>query len=326
MALEPGAGGWVRTSPMTTPELPAALPAARADRPQFSIVIAAVNGYAPLAGCLAAVERIPERDRAEVIVVDRCNVGRRIKREFPATTVLLVAPDMTIPEMRSLGMRASRGEWVIVTEDHCEPRPDWLRQFAAAAETGPWDVIAGAVENGRRERLVDWAAFFTEYSDYLAPRPSGETANLPGMNTAYRRAALAAVPGLIEASLWETFLHARLREAGARLYAASDVVLDHCKSFGFREFLVQRFYLARSFAGMRLRGAALPKRVAYGLAAPALLAILPYRTFTRVWRKGRYRRELLLSAPILVSFFASWAVGECVGYLFGEGDASRKVE
>ncbi|GIW07010.1 MAG: hypothetical protein KatS3mg060_1815 [Dehalococcoidia bacterium] len=310
---------------MTTQELPAAALAARPGQPAFSIVIAAVNGYAPLAGCLAAIERIPERDRAEVIVVDRCNVGGRIKREFPETTVVIVSPAMTIPEMRSLGIRASRGEWVIVTEDHCEPRPDWLRQFAAAA-SGPWDVIAGAVENGRRDRLVDWAAFFTEYSEYMAPRPSGETPDLPGMNTAYRRAALDAVPGLIEASLWETFLHTRLREAGARLYSASDVVIDHCKSFGYREFLGQRFHLARSFAGMRLRGAPLPKRIAYGLAAPALLVILPYRTLTRIWRKGRHRRELLLSAPILVSFFASWAAGECVGYLFGEGDSSRKVE
>ncbi|MCL6646953.1 MAG: glycosyltransferase [Chloroflexi bacterium] len=296
-----------------------------ASLPTFSVVIAAVNGYAPLARCLQAIERLEGRAHAEVIVIDRANVARRLKAEFPATTLVTVSPEMTIPEMRSLGMRLARGEWVIVTEDHCEPRPDWLQRFQAAA-SGPWDVIAGAVVNGRRQRLVDWAAFFTEYSEYMAPRPAGETADLPGMNTAYRRQSLLALPGLVEAGLWETFLHARLQAAGCRLYAAADVLVDHCKSFGYREFLSQRFYLARSFAGMRLRGAPPVKRLAYGLAAPALLFLLPVRTFRRIWRKGAHRRELLLSFPILLSFFASWAAGEMVGYLFGEGDASRKVE
>lgn len=311
---------------MTTQDLPTSSRTALTRRPTLSVVIAAVNGYQPLAGCLRAIERIPERSLAEVIVVDRCNVGARIKAEFPDTAILLVSPELTIPEMRSLGIRASKGDWVIVTEDHCEPRHDWFSRFLAAAETGPWDVIAGAVENGKRDRLVDWAAFFTEYSEYMAPRPSGENADLPGMNTAYRRAALDGVPGLVEASLWETFLHARLREAGCRLYAASDVLLDHCKSFGYREFLSQRFYLARSFAGMRVRNAPLLKKLAYGLASPLLFVILPYRTVSRIWRKGRHRRELLFATPILISFFASWAAGEFAGYLFGEGDASSKVE
>jgi hypothetical protein len=311
---------------MTTLEQQARAEVEPRARPQFSVVIAAVNGFEPLAGCLRAIDRIPEGGSAEIIVVDRCRMAAEIHRAFPNVRIYPVSARATIPQMRSTGIIASSGEWVVITEDHCEPHADWFRQFVAAADSGPWDVIAGAVENGRRDRLVDWAAFFTEYSEYMAPRPSGENADLPGMNTAYRRAALDRVPRLVEEALWETFLHQRLRDSGARLYASSDVLLDHCKSFGFFEFLSQRFYLARSFAGMRVRGAAPVTRLAYGAASPALLGILPLRTFRRIWAKGANRRELVLAAPILATFFASWTAGEFVGYLFGEGDASSKVE
>ncbi len=134
------------------------------------------------------------------------------------------------------------------------------------------------------------------------------------------------MPGLVESAVWETFLHARLREAGYRLFSASNVLLDHCKSFGYWEFLSQRFYLARSFAGMRVRNAPLTRKLLYGAASPALLVILPTRVATKVWKKNKHRKELAKSFPILMTFMGSWTAGEFVGYLFGEGDASSKVE
>jgi len=295
------------------------------DVSRLSVVIACVNGYAPLAGCLAALARCHGAEAAQVIVVDRCRVAERVAAEFPWATVLYAERDATIPQMRSAGILASSGEWIIVTEDHCEPRSDWLERFAAHA-LGPYDVVAGSVENGRTAHLVDWAAFFTEYSEYAAPRASGETGDLPGMNTAYRRSALFGVPGLVQSAQWETFIHAALLGAGRRLYADGGIILDHCKSFGFWDFFTQRFHLARSFAGMRVRGAPASRRAVYGLLAPALIAILPTRIVGKIWRKGRNRRELVLCLPLLAVFLASWTVGEWVGYWFGEGDSSSKVE
>lgn len=295
-------------------------------KPKWSIVVAAVNGFEPLSGCLRAIDRIPERGTAEIIVVDRCRVADQVRRQFPTVTVLGAGADMTIPQMRSKGILASTGEWVIVTEDHCEPRKGWLKAFQSEIDSGGWDVIAGAVENGCRDRLVDWAAFFTEYSEYMAPRQAGETGDLPGMNTAYRRSALNAIPGLVESAVWETFLHARLKEAGFRLYSSSKVLLDHCKSFGYWDFLTQRYYLARSFAGMRVRGEPLSRKLLWGAASPALMVLLPLRIIQRVRQRPRYAGKLRKSFPILLTFTAAWTLGELTGYLFGEGDASQKVE
>jgi len=64
---------------------------------------------------------------------------------------------------------------------------------------------------------------------------------------------------------------------------------------------------------------------AYGLAAFALPPVLFYRTVTRVLQKGRHRRELVQSVPLLLLFVSSWALGEVVGYWTGPGDSLSRV-
>ncbi|MES4792757.1 MAG: glycosyl transferase, partial [Chloroflexota bacterium] len=60
-------------------------------------------------------------------------------------------------------------------------------------------------------------------------------------------------------------------------------------------------------------------------ATPILPMLLFARITLRAWRKGRHRRELLLSLPYIVLFTLSGSFGELIGYLRGPGDSLLRI-
>lgn len=291
-------------------------------------MIASVNGYPALAECLVSLDRQTARDRAEIIVVDRLGDGtaEQVEIDFPGVVVLRAERHRTIPQLRSQGLRAARGTIVAITEDHVVAPPDWIEAMLAAHARYPEaGAIGGPVTNCRTTNAVDWASFLCEYSEFLPPLPVARSSAIPGMNTSYKRGAIDACGDLFYTGVWETFLHARLLAVGQELRSEASVVLGHNKSFGCWEFLVQRFYLARSFAGMRVAEAGRLRRAAYALVSPALFPLLVSRIVRRAYRKG-YSAHLARSMPLLLLFLLAWTVGEGAGYAFGEGNASAHVE
>jgi hypothetical protein len=99
---------------------------------------------------------------------------------------------------------------------------------------------------------LDWATFFCEYSTFIQPVTFGPVHDLPGNNVSYKRREIICVLGeSIDKGVWEGFLHGKLMEQGYELFSTPSIVVFHKKSFGFFEFLLQRFYYSQSFAGMR---------------------------------------------------------------------------
>jgi hypothetical protein len=103
------------------------------------------------------------------------------------------------------------------------------------------------------------------------------------------------------------------------------IVVGHKKHYSVGEYSGQRFLYSRSFAGARVKAAPFSRRAAYGLAAMALPPVLFGRVAARVWRDGRYRRQLLASLPLLAIFVIAWAAGEVAGAWLGAGDALERV-
>jgi GT2 family glycosyltransferase len=296
--------------------------------PALSVIIASVNGYPYLAECLLSLERQTVRERLEVIVVDRLGDGtaEQAEADFPRVRVLRAPRNRSVPQLRSEGLRVARGAVVAITEDHVVAPPGWASAILSAHARYPAAAaIGGPVDNHRTASALDWASFLCEYSEFLPPLPAVASAAIPGMNTSYKRRAIEACGDLFYAGVWETFLHARLLDLGEELRADPAILLHHNKSFGWGEFLSQRYYLARSFAGMRVAGAGLARKAAFALASPALLPLLTWRIARRSLRKG-YGAQLRRAAPVLLLFLLAWSAGEGVGYAFGEGDASARVE
>ena len=295
--------------------------------PRISIAIACVNGLPYIEECLRSFERQRDGISYEVIVADRCNRGcREVVRRHPNAALIEVdRPGATIPELRALAIRRARGEIVGITEDHCIAPDGWLAAMALAHDEQR-RIVGGPVENAATQRLVDWAVFFCEYSVFEPPLPAGP-GSVPGNNTTYDRALLPLIDDLLDEGVWEEAFNARLAGHGHATYLEPAAVMLHKKSFGPGEFLAQRYHYARSYAGLRLRGAPGWRRPIYaGFAVTLLPPMLLARIVGNVWRKGHHRRELLLTLPLLALFVLAWGWGEVVGYLFGPGDSLAKVE
>jgi hypothetical protein len=293
---------------------------------ELSVVVPSVNGLGDLIGCLTALEAQATDARLEMIVVDRLGdaIRQEVAKRFPTATVIAVPPDTTIPRMRELAFGTATGDAVAVIEDHVIVPAGWARALLTARrETGA--VVGGSIDNAARSSVVDWAAFLCEYSHCITPLPSGPTNALPGNNVIYDRALLERYRDTIAAGKWENYLHDAMHRDGVPMVLRPEIGVGHKKHYTVGEYLSQRFLYARSYAGERVKGMPLAKRLSYGAAAFALPPLLMYRTVARVLAKRRYRMQLLLSIPLLVLFIASWTAGEIVGYWTGPADSLSRV-
>jgi hypothetical protein len=212
-----------------------------------------------------------------------------------------------------------------MTEDHCVPPEDWYERIVAA-HAAPYVAIGGAIENAATERLVDWAVFLCEYSNFVAPVAAGVVHDIPGPNVAYKREALAHMQDLLDAGQWENFLHARLEQHGFELYRDPSIVIYHRKFFTLAEFLSQRYHYGRGFAGMRVAGAPMARKALFALGTPILPPLILWRIGSRLFGRRRHRLIYLKALPLLALFTLSWSLGELVGYLAGPGDSLARVE
>ena len=266
----------------------------------------------------------------EIVIADRLqdDVTTRIRRDYRHVKVIDCPPDVTLTEMRTLAFEASSASIVAVTEDHCVPAPGWAAILKKAFDEGGQDLVAvgGSVVNGVTDTGLDWATYLCEYSFFSPPVAQGESDILPGMNVAYRRTALQAVPRvLLISGFWETTVHPLLLRNGGRFLSLNELVMFHKKRFSWGLFASQRFIYSRYFAGLRFGDAALPKRAAASLASLALPPLLLMRAVKAARAKG-LGREMLRASPYLLTLYCVWAAGESVGALKGPGNALAMIE
>ncbi|MEO8135849.1 MAG: glycosyltransferase [Betaproteobacteria bacterium] len=266
----------------------------------------------------------------EVVVVDRIDdaVSATIRSRFPEVRLHACDRSTTLPEMRAQALAESRGQLILVTEDHCVPQSSWLRDFKTVLEEHPSaSVIAGCVENGVTDRALDWATYLCEYASFAPPIEEGFGATLAGMNVLYKRSVLEeCAPELLTKGFWETTVHPVLALQGKELLATNRVRIVHCKRFSFRLFAAQRFAYSRYYAGIRFAREQRLLRWTAALATPALPVLLTVRLVRTAAHKASIATVTLRAMPYMFAFFVIWAFGEMVGYLSGPGESLRTIE
>lgn len=306
--------------------------AATRPAPALTVVVPSVNGFADLERALSALDAESRDLSLEIIVVDRLgeSVRAATRARFPAARIIEAPPTATIPAMRRMAFTAASGGSVAVIEDHVIVPSGWARALLeaerdAGADAAGGVVVGGSVANGATDRTVDWAAFLCEYSHCITPIPAGPSDWLTGNNVVYPRALLDRYLGRLADDQWENHLHAMMRADGVVLVCRPDIVVAHRKHYSVGEYFTQRYLYARSYAGARVAGASVGRRLAFGAAAVALPPVLFWRTVSRILAKRRHRAELIRSLPLIALFVCAWAAGEVVGSWMGAGDSLRKV-
>jgi GT2 family glycosyltransferase len=292
--------------------------------PDITVIIASINGWEYLQVCLQALAVQQGALDAEIIVADcvGADVTAPVREQFPGVQLICYNEKQSVPKLRAAALAQARGRIIAITEDHCIPPSDWYQSLIRAHERHPAPAIGGAVDNGATKRIIDWAVFFCEYSNFISPVTDGVVHDLPGPNVSYKREALTELQEAIGDEYWETFVHGRLESEGKQLWSDPTVKVIHKKHFRFTDFLAERFHYSRAFAGTRNESFTKGKRLIYFFCAPLLPPMLLMRIFTRVLSKKQHLTEFAMSLPYIFIFMIAWAVGESVGYAIGPGDSA----
>ncbi|MBZ0303503.1 MAG: glycosyltransferase [Anaerolineae bacterium] len=297
------------------------------EKPTLSVVIASLNGLQYIQACLASMSKQQGSIHAEILVADCVGpvVTDFIKAEYPDVRLIAFNERKSVPELRSAGILASTGDLIVMTEDHCIAPDNWFKSLVESHAKYDNPAIGGAVDNAATERLIDWAVYFCEYSNFISPVPDGIVHDLPGPNVSYKRSALEPMMDMLEAGYWETFLHQRLESLGYELRSDPSIVIWHKKHFTFGDFMSERFHYGRWFAGTRNEFTSPGKRLFYLAFSPLLPALVIKRLIQRVRSRGRHYGAFARCLPLIFIFTLAWAAGEFTGYATGPGTSVLKL-
>lgn len=295
--------------------------------PDISVVIAAVNGPELLGLTLDSLERLPERERLEVVVVATEALDPVFQQSLEQRQVKVVYDGRlseSIPRLRHRGIRASTAPIVAIIEDHVAVESGWARTILQKMDDRSVSAVGGRVESGRGGWL-NTGVFLADYARYIGPVAEGPYADLPGNNVAYRREALLEYADALADGKWESWVNEALAAAGHRMISTNDMVVSHIKGFSLDEVITQRWHFARAYAGMRNADLGLAKRAVYGAGSTILPLLLTWRATRLFLAKNVSKLTIVATWPLVAGYMTIGAAGECVGYLFGPGRSLQRV-
>jgi hypothetical protein len=283
---------------------------------RLSVVLASCRSAELVRQALDALTPQCRASGAELIVARSVPLGQADpERLFDGCVVVPLPSGATIPEIRGAGLSIAKGEAVLLTEDNCTPRKDWVGRLASGFERGA-DVVGGTMGNAHPDRAVDSGAYYAEYGFFgpLRSAPGGGASPfVTGANVAYRRSVVERAAAWASAGEWEGVIHHRLAADGARFVLVNDAVVEqnvHCE---FRSFCRDRLEHAYAYATVRRAGWGSAKRAAMALATPVLPPLLTWRAWRHAGRSdpGGFVKAM----PYTLAFFTAWAAGEAAAYL-----------
>jgi len=298
-------------------------------RPEISAIVV-TDHYSSVTTTMKHLRAQTARDEMEVVLVtpsrEALGASDAELASFRHMKILEVGPLRSLPWGRAQGVRAASAPVVVLTETHSYPRPEWA-QALIDVHRGPWAAVGPIVANANPESMLSWAALMIAYGQWMEGTPGGEVANLPGHNSSYKREVLLRYGSRLEEMMEvEARLHADLRANGHRFYLEPRAKTDHVNVSRPTSFARVRFHSGRLFGASR--GAEWPprRRVAYGLAAPLIVAVRLWRFVRDLRRPGAPPGLLPRVVPALVAGLVVSSVAEAVGYLAGPGRSTHGRE
>lgn len=201
------------------------------ERPLISLLIPTYQEAAYVDRCLESVTRITwPHDRLEVLVIDGGSTDgtREVVREWeqrcPAVR-LLDNPDRYVPQALNRGIRASRGDVIVIMGAHAEAPENWLECVWEDLETHPevtgvggsWEIV-GTSSTGKAIALAQSSRVGVGGNSYRNGTRAGYADTI--VYGAYRRETFER-HGLLDEEMvrdQDDELNIRLLAAGERLW------------------------------------------------------------------------------------------------------------
>jgi hypothetical protein len=293
---------------------------------KVTVAVVGICSARHIARCLEALGGQEAPPSFDVLVVHDPNIVgvSDLSDRFGDARFVVNAGQRTPLELAARAVGMATGDLVLLTEDHCIPRSDWVRAMTAAAVAGR-AVVGGRVEIAENASAVDWAFYFVDFFRYAAPAREGPSPSLTVCNACYRKADLAAVAGLWSTDFHETAIHDALRARFGPLWLEPRSEVTMARHVKLRDALYERYAFGRLFGCKRIRFISRGRRLYYAILAPALPALLLLRMARKALRSRRLARAFLRSLLPLMAMVLTWSWGEWLGYVTGRHPRSLVV-
>ncbi|HEY7600148.1 MAG TPA: glycosyltransferase [Candidatus Limnocylindrales bacterium] len=259
----------------------------------------------------------------QLIVADVSGAPPPAELRDAADIVWLERPGEWVITARREAYALAAGEVVAVTEDHCTVAADWVARVLAAHAANPHAAaITGAVENGTRDSVAEWALYVSAHVRLAPPVPPR-----PGLagksNISYKRAVLARMPDFGPGVIEDVFSQ-QLRGAGLEVLGDDTIRVAHHQSGSAAQMLELQFHNGRTLGGVR-RAQMTATDYARALLPAPLAGFRLLRTLAVARTKALPPGALARAAPLVAALYLAHAAGETLGYLRGPGDSPRHL-
>jgi GT2 family glycosyltransferase len=291
------------------------------EAPELSVVIASYNAACSVTACLESLRRQRTRRRFEVILVDSSTDGTAdlVAREFPAVRLFSFSNRHFCGDARNIAITEAAAPVVAFIDADCVADESWVERICVGHE-GPYLAIGGAIANGRPSTLTGWAAYFSEFSQWMPNTPEQWMVDVAGANMSYKVSAFDQCGRFIGGTYCsDTEFHWRLAENGHQIRFRPDILISHHFDRSWPDFIRHEFFHGRSFATVRVnaQGFSRWRRAVYVMLGLPLAAKIVATIVARNLANRTYLSRCVGTAPLWVAGVLSWSAGECAGYLGG---------
>ncbi|HUR29507.1 MAG TPA: glycosyltransferase [Planctomycetota bacterium] len=294
--------------------------------PSVSVAIVSICSAEHLERCLASLDLQRAAPSFDVVVACDPHLSGmdELAARRPGVRIVSNIGQRTPLELASRALAEARGEFVLLTEDHCIPDPDWVATMLGARADGR-AVVGGRVEIRAEASALDWAFYFVDFFRYASPVRAGISPTLTVCNAAYSKRQLAEIESLWKGHFHETAINDALRRRFGALWLEPRSRVTMARHVTLGDALYERYAFGRLFGCTRLSFCSPPKRWFYCATAPALPVLL----LARMARKGLGSRALapafLRALVPLTLLVVWWSWGEWLGYLTRANPSSLVV-
>lgn len=288
----------------------------------MTVAVVAICGGDHLERCLQSLSHQSQTPGFEVVVAvpPRLMPDARVVSRHPGVRFVSHAADRTPVDLAALALRESRGQLVLLTEDHCEAAVNWVVVLSAAVVANA-RTCGGSLAPRSGLSPFDWAFFFVDFHPYLPTRPTGDAHSLSVCNVAYDRDALESLSQNWTEEFHETRIHDELRGRAGDFLFLSDARLTTGRHVGWTNGHSERYRFGRLFAAGRWPSST-ARRMLYGAASPLLPALLMLRMSRAAFRDRQSAARFLRALPHVFTLVGAWCAGEMMGYLTGRPPSS----
>lgn len=290
--------------------------------PLLSVVIASYNSVMTVERCLDSLAAQECDATFEVIVVDSSTdqTPELIAKRFPNVKLHRFKDRKYAGSARNIGIKAAKAEIIAFIDADCTAEKDWVEKIIIAHRT-PRPAIGGAIANGNPASAIGWAAYFTEFSQWMPKTPAHISIDIAAANMSYKKELFADLGGFIEGTYCsDTEFHWRLKDSGKNLFFDPSILINHHNIDKLGKLLRHEIHHGQSFARVRVKAKefSVLRRSVYATLFPVICAKLLISAARNNLKNRIYLPQFIKALPLLALGLLSWSLGECMGYIKGE--------